>query len=103
MKIARPLVSIALYLKGSDLDPTIVSKTLGIEPSRSQKKGGYTHGSTKVIAKIGMWALEISSDSRPVEEMVEELIRKIGDSARPLNEIEGVAAASFEAADSGFG
>ena len=96
MKSANPLISVAIYLRGNELDPAVVSKVLGIEPSRSQKRGGFKHRSTRFIAKIGVWALKISSDSRLVENMIDELLQKIGHPPQPLDKIEGVEDAHLD-------
>jgi hypothetical protein len=73
---AAPLISVAIYLKGSALDPALVSSVIGVEPSRSQRKGGLRAGSTKFIAKIGMWALKVKSESRSMPELIDELLQR---------------------------
>ena len=86
----KPLISAAILLRGDKLDPAFVSKMVGIQPTQSQKKGGFKPGSTKFIAKLGMWALKVKSETRPLLELIDELFKQIGDPATPLNRIEGV-------------
>lgn len=92
----RPLISVAIYLKGHRLDPDHVSQVLGIQPSRSQKKGGFRAESTKFIAKIGMWTHKIKSDSRLISDLIDELLKQIGNPPTPLNEIDGVEDAHLD-------
>src|SRR5437773_12569053 len=86
----KPLISVAIYLRGTDLDPKVVSGILGIEPSRAQKRGQLKPGSRKFVAKIGTWVLKIASDSRSVESMIDELLQKVGNPTIPMDRIENV-------------
>jgi hypothetical protein len=92
----KPLISAAILLRGEKLDPALVSKMVGIQPSQSQKKGGFKPGSTKFIAKFGMWALKVKSETRPLLELIDELFKQIGDPPTPLNTIEGVEDARLD-------
>ena len=73
MNLPKPLISVAVYLRGPDLNPSAVSQALGTEPSKSQKKGTRIYKSRRLLAKSGLWVLKIKSDSRPVENMIDEL------------------------------
>lgn len=92
----KPLISVAILLRGNELDPASVSKIVGIQPTQSQKKGGFKPGSTKFIAKFGMWALKVKSETRPLLELIDELFKQIGDPPTPLNSIEGVEDARLD-------
>lgn len=92
----KPLISVALYLRGQNLDPTLVSNVLGIQPTRSQKRGGFKADSTRFVAKIGMWTLKVKSDARPLVDLIGELLQRIGDPPTPLNKIEGVEDAQLD-------
>jgi hypothetical protein len=90
MKKKKQFVSVAIYLRGDELSPDHVSKLLGVQPSRCQKKGEFKLGSTRFIAKIGVWTLGARSNSRSISELVEELFQKIGNPPVRLDGIEGV-------------
>jgi len=76
-------LEVGLYLQGEDLDPAQISQLLGLEPTKSQRKGDerFTLTNRKVIAKIGMWALMAQSDSNDLSVLIDELASKIGDKA----------------------
>ena len=90
MKKKKQFISIAIYLRGDGLNPDHVSQVLSVQPSRFQKKDEFKHGSTRFIAKIGVWTLKVKSDSRSISELVDELFQKLGDPPVRLGEIEGV-------------
>ncbi len=92
----NPLITVAIYLRGDELKPDQVSKLLNIQPSRSQTKGGLQAGSTKHIARIGLWAVTVKSDSRSVSDLIDELFQKIAASAKRLDQIEGVTDAHLD-------
>ncbi|HTS18732.1 MAG TPA: DUF4279 domain-containing protein [Verrucomicrobiae bacterium] len=89
-------VSVAIYLRGYGLNPEHVSQVLSVRPSRSQKKGGFRHGSTKYTAKIGVWTLNIKSKSHSISELVGTLLQTIGNPPARLDEIEGVEEAYLD-------
>ena len=86
----RPLVMVAIYLTGHQLNPDSISQVLGTHLSRSQKKGGAKALTGKGIAEIGMWVLEVESESRSVSDLMDELFQKIGNPLLRLDELEGV-------------
>jgi hypothetical protein len=92
----KPLAVIGIYLKGYHLDPDYISQVLQIQPSRSQKKGRLKAGSTRFVAKIGMWAIDVKSELRPISELIEELFQTIGNPPMRLDELEGVEDAHLD-------
>jgi len=96
MEEKKPLKSVALYLRGHELDPVYISQKLGIQPTRSQKKGNFKAGSRKFIAKIGIWALKIKSESRTISDLVGELFDKMADQSIRLDRIVGVEDAHLD-------
>jgi Domain of unknown function (DUF4279) len=96
MTAGRALMIFAIYLRGKELDPTFISHTLGVEPSRAQKSGLFDGGSHQFMADVGLWRLKLMSDSVPAEKMIESLLEKIGSPPLPLNQITGVEAAYLE-------
>jgi Domain of unknown function (DUF4279) len=95
-KEGKALVAVSILLRGAELDPAFVSKALGIEPTRAQKRGGFTNASEKFIAKIGVWRLKLASDTRSFESMIEELLERIGSPVVSLAEIAGVEDACLD-------
>ena len=65
----------ALYLRGEFLDPQLVTKSIGVEPSRAQKKDDVSFTSTghKVVAKLGLWALIVELDSSSLDNHIKLL------------------------------
>lgn len=63
------MLIVALYLRGDLLDPDLVTQSVGIEPSKAQRKGERLVTSTghEVIAKLGLWALVVESDSSSLD------------------------------------
>lgn len=91
----KPLIQVSIYLRGHQLNPEKVTRLLGIQPSFSQTKGKLTPGSNKHIARIGVWALKIKSESRPISELIDELFVQIGNPTQ-LDKIEGVEDAHLD-------
>ncbi len=92
----KTLISVAIYLRGHELNPAHVSQVIGLQPTRFQRRGGLRAGSEKFVAKIGMWTLQAKSESRSVSNLVEDLLAKIGDPPVPLDQIEGVEDACLD-------
>lgn len=87
-----PLIIIAIYLRGNSLDPKSVTNALGINPSRSQKRGDLRSTSTnhKVISKIGLWGLVSQSKAVTVPEHIEEVLANFDGRVISLRDISGV-------------
>jgi hypothetical protein len=92
----KPLIGVAIYIRGERLNPDYVSQILRIQPSRSQKKGALKPGSTRFIAKIGMWTLKLKSNSRSISHLIEELLAKFDNPPARLDEIDGVEDACLD-------
>ena len=104
MALPGYLITVALYLRGDDLDPELVSRTLGITPSRSQRRGEKQTTSTnkEITTRIGLWAILSESKSRALSDHVAELITRVGTKRDRLLGIPGVQEAYvdvFMAAD----
>jgi len=80
----------AIYLKGDQLQPDYISKTLGIQPTRSQLNGEVSNGKSRVVYKVGLWALIAQTNSPLVSVHLNELIKKIGKLKTPLNRMPGI-------------
>jgi hypothetical protein len=92
------LISVALYLRGDNLDPEIVSKKLGIEPSDSQYKGEKKVTSTghEYVTKNGLWALIAESDSINLNDLIGQVTTKVKSDDVMLHSIEGVQEAYLD-------
>lgn len=96
MSNKTPLKTVGIYLRGNALSPEHVSRVLGIQPSSAQTKGGRKAGSTRYIAKIGMWAIKVKSDLRSLTELIDEVFTQIGNPRIKLDCIEGVEDAHLD-------
>ena len=96
MNSERPLITVAIYLSGNDLDPTYVTKALGVKPMIAQKRGGLKPGSQRFIAKIGMWAIKVKSESQSVSSLADRLLRKLQKRSMRLNTLRGVDKAHLD-------
>lgn len=63
------LVSLALYIHGSDLDPDVVSQTLGVIPTDSHRRGDRHGREGQLVRKGGMWAVRVSLDTYDLSEI----------------------------------
>ena len=87
---------ISIYLRGDSLNPVLVSDTLGILPTRQQKKGEFTSPSERYIAKIGLWAVSIESNYNGIASSLEELLQMFKNVKMPLTNIDGVDEAHID-------
>lgn len=98
MKNIDLVIEVSLYLRGDNLDPNIVSKELGITPTSSHVKGEKRITSTKreYVAKIGVWALTVDSESRALSDHISLLASKIKVDGTLMRSIEGVQEAYID-------
>lgn len=71
-----------LRFRGDDIDPEEVSRTLGVQPTKSAKKGGIwiTPKGQKIIAGTGFWHLSIPEESPgDLDKQVTELFSMLSD------------------------
>lgn len=87
-----PLVDVVLYLRGHSLDPAQVTAMLGVDGSKTRKRGDrwYTKTHKEVVAKIGLWKLEAQADSRSVSEKIGWLRQKLSSAKCSPVDIPGV-------------
>lgn len=85
-------IIVALYLRGDNLDPEVISNTIGIIPTESQYKGqkNITSTNREFYSKIGMWALVADSVSYNVADHINWLVSQIGKCGNTLRSINGV-------------
>lgn len=87
MSDTRAKLTLAIYLKGISLDPTEITSLLGIAPSKSQYFGQQRLTSTMrpVVAKTGLWAYLIESDTSTVAELVQQFAERFKGCTQKLN------------------
>ncbi|WP_175445006.1 DUF4279 domain-containing protein [Janthinobacterium sp. MP5059B] len=85
-------IDVSVYLRGDSLDPVTVSSLLGIEPSKSRRKGECwtTSSNREVTAKIGIWAIVADANSSGLQAVVDEVTTRFRDNRINLSEINGV-------------
>lgn len=80
---------LAIYIKGPSLDPIEITKLLGIAPSKSQHFGEQRLTSTMrpLVAKTGLWAYAVESETSTVAELVRQLAEQFKDCVQKLNSL----------------
>ncbi len=71
--------SVSIFIRGDDLDPALVSKQIGVNPTDSQYKGKTTITKTghKVVAKTGVWRLNSYVTKQCLSDQIIDLASKI--------------------------
>lgn len=97
MKSSEPILDVGLYLRGNELDPAVVTSTLGIEASKTRVKGEKWHTSTnkEVTAKTGLWFLDVKTESPLLRDRLAWLKQKLGSRSGNLLNIPGVQEAEI--------
>ncbi len=92
IKTGDYLIDVELILRGDDLDPELVSKKLGIIPSKAHRKGEKRLTCTKheYITQIGIWKLKADSDSSILSDHLDQLSPKIETIGIPFRDIKGI-------------
>ncbi|SEA75030.1 protein of unknown function [Nitrosospira multiformis] len=92
------MIIVTLYLRGDDLDPEVVTKKLGIRPSRFQRKGEKKVTSTKheYLAKMGTWGLIADSESCLLADHITALASNIVADGDVLIKLPGVQEAYID-------
>lgn len=98
MKNSAPLVIVALYLRGEDLDPTDATTAIGVPPVRSQKKGDIKHGGAgkQHLVKTGSWVLASPLNSTDVSDHIRHLETLIGGKKSVISTISGLQEAYID-------
>jgi hypothetical protein len=98
MRSETALLIVAIYLRGDQLDPTDVTRSLGIVPTESQKKGDKLISSTgkKASRRTGIWCVKAQSTSLTLSDHVAELMNLFGQNKRDLKLLKNVEDAYFD-------
>lgn len=91
MKADDPQIIVALYVLGEALDPELVTRYLGVEPTKTQKKGQefITSSGREFAAKNGLWSLVIQSESASLDRHLTALLSGLG-GRKGIDSIQGV-------------
>lgn len=75
----NPLCSLSINIHGDELDPLIVTKILGVQPSSSWRRGEthITSRGNKVIRKTGLWNFKPDCRSRDISDHITEFLTRI--------------------------
>ena len=87
----------SLYLKGVDLDPQEITRTLGVRPTTSHVRGEVhrTSSGREFVTKTGVWGLVLDCDPAEVADVLEALLMRLGKQPA-LKESPGVQEAYFD-------
>lgn len=83
--------NVTLYFRGQDLDPGVITKTLGFAPTRSRQRGKLEISSSgrEVHPKVGVWAWAVQSEDADLGVHVAMLSRRLA-GAGDLRNIDNV-------------
>lgn len=92
MNQQSPMIVVALYVRGYELDPLHVTRLLGVAPTRSSKKGEKALSVTnkEVVSRAGLWVLSSDAESDNVSDHIYVLLEKIKNDAKSISSISGV-------------
>lgn len=91
------LISVRIYFQGNDLEPSVLTSLLGVEPSRSHKLGEErTNRHGKVLAaKIGLWTWQSTdrAEAMTLNDHVQKLWAAFKESADRVSTLPSVESA----------
>jgi hypothetical protein len=93
----RDVGSVSLYLKGSKLEPDVITSLLGIEPTKSRHSGPLENEAS-VDAKYatGLWVRSIDFQSVSAVPFLQELLETLIHSGVDLSTLPGVEEAFID-------
>jgi hypothetical protein len=91
-------ISAALYVLGQTLDPSSVTKLVGVQPSAAWSKGEAIPRpkGEPGVRKSGGWTLRVHADSREPGAALQELLDQLDDRAVEIRNLAGVEDAYFD-------
>lgn len=91
-------IIVALYLRGSDLNPTQITSLLGVPATRSHSKGEQkiTAAGSSFVTRTGVWALESDIDLATIQDGIRDIISQIGMRLGEVMPIPGVSEAYID-------
>lgn len=97
MTLSDKKVIAGLYLKGNNLDPKEITRTLGVGPTSSHACGEVhtTSSGREFVTKTGLWSLVVDCDPAEVADVLEALLARLGKQPE-LMTLPGVQEAYFD-------
>jgi len=97
-------ISCGIYLRGEDLDPDVITATLGIEPTSATKRGDVRHTSSgrQIVARLGLWKYIVYADAAKFEPTFEEVLSIFSAVKIDLKSLPGVTDAVFDIFGTGY-
>ncbi|MCF5930274.1 DUF4279 domain-containing protein, partial [Xanthomonas perforans] len=91
-------IEVALYLKGDELEPSVVTEVLGVEPTKSHSKGKIwlTSSGKKVVEKIGLWKFSLRGAAEEYSEIIASVCEVAVRGIVPCSTIPGVTEAFLD-------
>lgn len=91
------LISVRIYFQGNNLEPSLLTSLLGVEPSRSHKFGEEStnrHGKV-LVAKIGLWTWQSTdlAEAMTLNDHVQKLWATFKESANRVSTLPSVESA----------
>lgn len=74
MTDSRPLITTAFSLDGEDLDPSVCTREIGLEPTHAGRKGEKLRSTSHVALLTGVWTISVKQRSLDTSEGLEELL-----------------------------
>jgi hypothetical protein len=89
---ARPMLIVALYLRGEALDPDAVTHAVGVQPTKKQRRGEkqVTSSGREFVPKVGLWALSVELESASLDAHLARLMEHLPQEGGALTSISGV-------------
>ncbi|NIJ78375.1 hypothetical protein FHT08_003509 [Xanthomonas campestris] len=91
-------IEVALYLKGDELEPSVVTEMLGVEPTKSHAKGKswLTSSGKEVVEKTGLWKLSLQGAGEECSEIIQRICGVVAKNSISCFEIPGVSYAFLD-------
>ncbi|MEA9590103.1 DUF4279 domain-containing protein [Xanthomonas sp. WHRI 10064A] len=91
-------IEVALYLKGDELEPSVVTEMLGVEPTKSHAKGKswLTSSGKEVVEKTGLWKFSLRTVGDGYSEIIQGVCNVAVRGVVPCSIIPGVTNAFID-------
>ena len=83
-------IGVAIYIRGYDLDPDIITSAIDTIPSSSGRKGDKFVNGKKYTKKIGHWSLKSTLESQNISDHIIDLLSMIKNRDVSIVDLPGV-------------
>ena len=83
---------VSVYMKGDALDPDVLTRMLGVQPTKAHRRGHVrqtSHG-TEIVENTGLWSLTLRDHDAEVAPLIAELDRIASAGGCPVVSLPGV-------------